>query len=115
MNYSFQELGLDREENDSELVNLFHILDACARDEDEKTPVWAAREINELTIKDLDGMGDYLFGFWSLLVDMVAAIDVDHPSVDRLAEIIAELKKLPSIQVDIFKVGSIMDLLYAVR
>lgn len=117
MNYSFQELGLDIEDDDSELVKFYHFLDACARGEPEKTPVWAAREINQLTIKDLneakaageftksDGCGNYFFAFWSLVMDMVEKVEADHPAMDRLAECIAELTKLPPIKVDVFMVS----------
>ncbi|KAI4592056.1 hypothetical protein KJ359_011931 [Pestalotiopsis sp. 9143b] len=114
MNYSFQELGLDIEDDDSELVKFYHFLDACARGEPEKTPAWVAQEINQLTIKDLnsakdaaefdklEGCGNYFFAFWSLVMDMVEKVEADHPAMDRLAECIAELTKLPPVKVDVF-------------
>lgn len=118
MNYSFQELGLDIEDDDSELVKFYHFLDACARGEPEKTPAWAAREINQLTLRDLqlakdtndtnelEGLGNYFFAFWSLVMDMVEKVEADHLGMDRLAECIAELTKLPPIKVDVFMVSS---------
>ncbi|ETS85158.1 hypothetical protein PFICI_03183 [Pestalotiopsis fici W106-1] len=102
MNYSPESLGLDTEDSESTLWPLFHLLDSCARSEGTSTPAWAAQGIQQCCQGcPEEHLGGFLFGFWGLLLDLVREIDVDHPAMDLLAEVVAELKKLPSIKVNV--------------
>ncbi|KAJ5193909.1 hypothetical protein N7491_001240 [Penicillium cf. griseofulvum] len=73
----------------------------------------AAARINELTPMNREANGEeaeepesWCLEFWGTINELVKQIPYDHPSQDKMVEIIKELKALPGVEVFVYKTAT---------
>lgn len=84
----------------------FNILNDCLQPASQLSAAEAAARINELTPMNREANGEeaehpesWCLEFWGTVSEIVKQIPHDHPSQDKMVEIIHELKALPGVEV----------------
>lgn len=92
---------------------LFDILNEDLQSSSTTTPAVAAQGIDALAPMKRPNLGDgkkespesFLWEIWKIFIPIAKQIPHDHPSQDRLVEVIAALSELPPTTVEIWTVS----------
>lgn len=91
----------------------FMILNNSLQPDSQVSAAEAAAGINELTPMNREANGEeaeepesWCLEFWGTINELVKQIPHDHPSQDKMVEIIKELKALPGVEVSVCKTVS---------
>lgn len=95
--------GPDDEEDTRRLVAVLR--DTIATNTDQATRK-AALDIHEfIAVTEPEDIEEFLWEFWELLLEFAEQIPPDHPGQDVLANVVAELVKLPTTSRNICSVS----------
>ncbi|CAI7633617.1 unnamed protein product [Penicillium glandicola] len=91
----------------------FMILNDSLQPDSQVSPAEAAAGISKLTPMNREANGEeaeepesWCLEFWATINEIVKQIPHDHPSQDKMVEIIKELKALPGVEVFLSKTAT---------
>ncbi|KAH7035999.1 uncharacterized protein B0I36DRAFT_429984 [Microdochium trichocladiopsis] len=88
--------------------NAYNIISAFIQAKDQPDPLEAAKELGALApanrvlqeAEEAESYVSFLLEFWELFLRIARQVPHDHPAQDRLVQLVAELKELPTSDVE---------------